>query len=324
MASKKGSARPAKTYWQKRFRSRDFRIKLTASLRGEIELLGKETIKNVVDARKVRKAIEEWDSGIFDRRALADLIIHVGRRSETRARKQRKSLFEALDPELVSGINSVLEADVALSENVEDLIAQTLRQEFVYNLFVEIIHTSIVSFNKRVNPLFGGLTSSMLEGQIKSFIRMFMPMIQEQAVAFAISKANQQIFLGFARSIVRLLLDVPVASFASMVSAQQRKQVENLIKQAVGDPKLDSIGRQVALSVWDDVYAKISKRRVGDLIDAAKAGAKLAGPLAEIITAGLARPAIVELVAEEAALVGNSKEQIPNSKRDPNGKPRKR
>jgi hypothetical protein len=192
---------------------------------------------------------------------------------------------------------------VALSENVENLIAETLRQEFVHNLFVEIIHTSIVSFNKRVNPLFGGLTSSMLEGQIKSFIRMFMPMVQEQAVAFAISKGNQRIFLEFARSIVRLFLDVPLASFASMVSAQQRKQIEKLIKQAVGNPKLDALGRQFAISVWDDLYAKISKRRVGDLINVDEYATRLADPLADLILAGLTRPGIIDLVAEEAAQV---------------------
>jgi hypothetical protein len=303
--TKKPPAPPGKIYWQKRFSSREFRTKLTALLESEIGLLGREPVKNVVDARQVRKAIEELRTGLLDRRALADLIIHVGRRSETRMRKQRKSVLEALGPDLVAGVNSVLEADVSLSENVEELIAQTLRQEFIHNLFVEIIHTSIVSFNKRVNPLFGGLTSSMLEGQIRSFIRMFMPMIQEQAVAFAISKSNQRVFLDFSRSIVRLLLDVPLASFASMVSAQQRKQIDKLIKQAVDDERLAKLGKQFALSVWDDVYPKISKRKVGDLIDVEKHGAALADRLADLILAGLTRPGIIELVAEEVALLGN-------------------
>jgi hypothetical protein len=313
---RKQPSSPVTTYWQKRLRSREFRARLTESLRREIELLAKQPIKNVVDARRVRQAIEDWDSAILDRKALADLIIHVGRRSETRMRKQRKSLLEVLDPTLVSGINSVLDADLALSDNIEDLIAQTLRQEFVHNLFVEIIHTSILSFNKRVNPLFAGLTSSMLEGQIKSFIRMFMPMIQEQAVAFATGKANQRIFLQFARSIVRLLLDVPLASFASMASAQQRKQVEKLIKQSVGNETLEALGRQLAVSVWDDLYPQISKHRVGDFLDVEKHGAPLADRIADVVVAGLTRPGIIELVGEEVALLGklqasNSRFQIP-------------
>jgi hypothetical protein len=314
MPAKKTTQPPSQTYWQKRFRSREFRRRLTESLRCEIELLGKETIENVVDERQVRRVIEEWDSAILDRKAVVDLIIHVARRSETRMRKQRKSLLEVLDTDLVSSIHAILEAEVALSENVEDLIAETLRQEFVHNLFVEIIHTSIVSFNKRVNPLFGGLTSSMLEGQIKSFIRMFMPMIQEQAVAFAISESNQRVFLDFSRSIVRLLLDVPLASFASMVSAQQRKQVEKLIRQSVGNEQLESLGRQFAVSLWDDVYAKISNCKVGDLVNVEKYGAQLADRCADLVLAGLTRPGIIELVAEEVAHAANSKFQIPNSK----------
>jgi hypothetical protein len=303
MPAKKNKAAlaPGKSYWQKRLRSREFRAKLTESLTREIELLGKEPIKKVVDAGKVRKTIEEWDSGILDRKALVDLIIHIGRRSETGMRKQRKPLLEILDEDLVAGLNSVLDADILLSKKVEDLIAQTLRQEFVRNLFVEVIHTSIMSFNKRVNPLFGGLTSSMLEGQIKNFIRMFMPMIQEQAVAFAVSKSNQRIFLDFTRSVVRLFLDVPLGSFASMVSAQQRKQVEKLIKQAVGNPQLESLGRQLAVSVWDDVYTKISNQKVGDLINVQAYGAWLAKTGADLVIAGLARPGIIDLVAAEAA-----------------------
>jgi hypothetical protein len=290
-----------KSYWQKRFRSREFRARLAESLAREIQLLGKEPIKKVVDVRQVRKAIEEFDSAILDRKTLADLIIHVGRSFESKVKKQRKSVLEILDADLVAGIHSVLDADLVLSKKVEDLIAQTLRQEFVRNLFVEVIHTSIMSFNKRVNPLFSGLTSSMLEGQIKNFIGMFMPMIQEQAVAFAVSKSNQRVFLDFTRSIVRLFFDVPLASFASMVSAQQRKQVEKLIKQAVGNPQLESVGRQLAVSVWDDVYAKISNRKVGELINVEKYGAQLAERCADVVLAGLTRPGIIELVAEEVA-----------------------
>jgi hypothetical protein len=149
----------------------------------------------------------------------------------------------------------------------------------------------------------------MLEGQIKSFIRMFMPMVQEQAVAFAISKANQRIFLEFARSTVRLFLDLPLASFASMVSAQQRKQVERLIKQAVGNQGLEELGRKLAVSVWDDVYAKISKQKVGDLVDVENYGARLVDLCADLVLAGLIRPGIIELVAEEVARAANSTRQ---------------
>jgi hypothetical protein len=85
------------------------------------------------------------------------------------------------------------------SSHTEEFVGDIMRQEFVRRLFTDSIFTSIVSFNQRINPFFGGLTMRVLEDQITGFIRLFMPMLIEQATAFAVSKDNQRIALDFAR-----------------------------------------------------------------------------------------------------------------------------
>src|SRR5215468_6002276 len=50
---------------------------------------------------------------------------------------------------------------------------------------LELLDPALVSFYRRVDPLFGGLGVRVLEPQIKSFIGYFMPMVQGRVAAFA-------------------------------------------------------------------------------------------------------------------------------------------
>ena len=93
-----------------------------------------------------------------------------------------------------------------------------------------------------------------------------MPMIQSQATAFAINRDNQRILLDFTRSIIRQLLDEPLEHYAGMISAGQRKKATTLVRQAVDDAKLGGLMRTVALALWDDFYARVGDKRVGDLL----------------------------------------------------------
>jgi hypothetical protein len=169
-------------------------------------------------------------------------------------------------------------------------------------LFTDIIFTSIVSFYQKVNPLFGALTMRVLEDQIKGFIRLFMPMLQQQATAFAVSKENQRILLDFARAIVRQLLNEPLRHYAGMVSSGQRTKAEVFIRKAVGNAKLDSQIRKVALAAWDDLYAAIQNKTVGDLLRLEEHAGWLAARCVEVILPALSRPHILRFVAAEIAL----------------------
>jgi len=293
--------RSQESYWEKRLPSKAFKQALTQTLTRELQLLSKARVAEVLDAELIRGAIREWDTRLIDRERVADLVIQTNRRLTARFTRRQESLLDVLDRELVADIETLLAGLSESSAQTEAFVGDIVRQEFVRRLFTDIIFTSIVSFNQKINPFFGGLTMRVLEDQIKGFIRMFMPMLIEQATAFAVSRDNQRIAFDFVRQIIRQLLDQPLRSFVVTDSPAQRKKIESVIRKAVTNARLQAAIRKATLAVWDDVYGWIREQRVGDLIRLDEQADWLAEQCVKMILPVLERPAVLQLIATETA-----------------------
>lgn len=289
-------------YWERRIRSKEFARSLTALLTKEIASLSRERIGDVLDPKFVRKSIQEWDAQTINQRLLADLVIQGNRLIEERLRQKNESLFGLLDRERVADIESILEEDVVFSTHAEEFVAKMMQQEFVRSLFTDIIYTSIVAFNEKINPLFGGFTMGILQEQVKGFIRLFMPMVQERATSFATNRTNQRIFLAFSRAIVRELLAEPLPHYFAMVTPAQRKKMEALIRRSMENSKFRPLVRELTLAIWDDLFKRIQNRKVGELLRLDEQARWLAERCVEMILPVLTRPRILQFVAAEVAL----------------------
>ena len=301
-----GEAGHDERYWARRIRSPAFRRDLGGLITRELEALSRERVGDVIDRDVVRRIIQEWDSKIINEQLVADLVIAASGRVATQLKKRRASLRATIDPQLAADIEALLQQRLRLSRRAEDLAAAIMRQEFVRRLFGDIIFTSIVAFHEKVNPVFGGIAVRLLQEQIKGFIDLFMPMLQKQAVAFAITKENQRILLDFVRAIIRHLLDAPLADYAEMVSSWQKRRVSALIRKAVADAarsaKLEQLVREMALAAWDGVYQDVCDKRVGDVLRLEAHAGWLAQRCLDVIMPVLSRPAMVQFVAAEFAL----------------------
>ncbi len=293
---------PHAGYWKRRVRSKSFKRALTALLVQELKSLSRERVEDVLDAERVRTIIREWDTRAVNREVVADLVIRANRRMTERLNRRGMSLGSLLGPHFVADIDAILKDGMRLSAHAEDFVAKIVRQEFVRGLFTDIVFSAIVSFYQKVNPLFGALTMRVMEEQIKGFIRLFMPMLQQQATAFAISKENQRILFDFARSITRQLLNEPLAHYATLISAGQRTKAEALIRKAVASAALDSVIRNATLAAWDDLYETIRDKKMGDLLRLDEHTRWLAERSVAAILPALARPHVLGFVAAEMAL----------------------
>ena len=293
--------RPPAQYWESRFRSTTFKRDVTALLERAIRSLAAARVKDVVDPALVRRLIHEWHGHLLNHTAIADVAIAAQRRAAGRAKTIGKSAAEFLDPRLVADIEALLTADVVPPADAAAFVGSLMQEEFVRGLFTDLIFTAIVAFNRRVNPLFGGLTTRLLEEQIKNFIRLFMPMLQQHAIAFALDADNQRMFLDVVLGVMRQLLAVPLRQYAEMISPHRRKQTEALIRTAAGNPRFESLLRTVSVAAWDDLYASIRDERIGDMLNLDAQAARLARGAAAVVIPLLSRPLVVTFVAAEMA-----------------------
>ncbi len=295
---------PALRYWRQRLHSPAFKRDLTVVVRRELTELARQRVADVIDAELIRSLIREWDTRMIDRSKLTALLIraidpNLHKRTSTRAR-------HPFDAQLIADIDAAIREGFALSADAEEMIANIMRQDFVRALFTDIIYSAMVSFNERVNPFFGGIAVRALEEQIRAFIRLFMPMLQQQATTFIINQANRSIAADFASAILRTLLEQPLPRYAEIFTDGQRRKLEVLIRHAVANANLETAVRAAALAAWDDIYALVADRRLGDLLRLEEQSGWFAERCVEFIVPALSRSHILEFVIAEVALIAES------------------
>jgi hypothetical protein len=295
MRSANGAEAVRSADWRRRIGTASFRRELEGAVHDEITAAGSLRIGELVDASAIRAALAEIGPGLTRPTPTARLFVDVNRQVEKRLRAERRSIDEAIGPELRAEIEVLLEEELPKPEALEEILAQVIRQRFVRKLFAELIHSAIISFNKRVNPLFGGITAVMLEDQIRAFIELGMPMLQEQAVAFALRPANQQFAIDLARSLIRGVMAEPLGDLVPPSSAGQRKRIEMLVKKALESERLHAAAPALALRFWDDLYPRLRGMKFDALVDVERVAEALSAPIAAALTAVLSRGRIAEV-----------------------------
>lgn len=297
MPSRPPRARRRLTAWEKRVRSPQFRRRLEALIAEEIRWLAGQRVRDVLDARRIRRLLAARAESLLDPHAVTDLAVEINARVLKRLAATRQSARALLGPALLRAVDTLLAEDFIFSRQVERLIARLMQQEFVRGLFTDVVYSGIVSFNQRVNPFFGGLATSVFEEQIKSFIRMFMPMLLDQATAFATH--NQSVLAAFLRAVLHEVFDEPIGHLVAGAPAAQRGRVDALLREVLGGDEGGGALRDLTLGVWDDVYRRIANRRVGELLRLDREAVRLAARVADALIPVLARPSIADFLRAE-------------------------
>ncbi len=284
--------------FSKRVRSGPFKRSLVALIGSEIREMGREPIQSIVDEKLVRSALSSWDPAALRPEIVAELTVFVMGESEARLRKQRKSIDQLIDRDVLDEVDRLISSDLASPAAAAEIVTQMLRQEFIGKLFAEIIHSAIISFNKRVNPLFGGIASAVLEDQIRGFIALGMPMLQEQAVSFVLSQGNQKVAADLVRGVARAIRAEPVANLVLRTSGEQRRNLEAALARILASEFVQKATSETLVGLFDALYPRLRKLRLDEVFDTELLVGAFAEPIAGLSVNALARPRAAALLSE--------------------------
>jgi hypothetical protein len=256
----------AERYWAGRLRSAAFRRRLRALVRAELRHLGTLRLEEVVDRAAIHRIVRGLDLGGLDAAAILEVLAASRERLTASAREKGRPVRDLLGSELAGDVEHAFSAGGPIAPIIEQLAATLLQQELVRRLMTEVIFTAIDAFYRRVNPLFGAVTTRMLEEQIKGFIRLFMPALQRQAIAFATSHANQRLLLEVAGAIVHQILDEPLGRYAGAIAAD-RRHVEAALRRLLRGHEAEAAVRNVVTAAVDALYAHLGPERLAHLVD---------------------------------------------------------
>lgn len=292
-------ASTARRDWARRLRAADFRRRLTDAVGAELVAIGRLRVGELIDPQAVRTVIAAWDIRVVDRGAVAEVAAAANRRGARRLARRRERLADLLDAPLLAELDAAVATQLELTPRTRAVVAALMESEFISRLFTDLIFTALMSFQRKANPLFGAFAVRALEEQIKGFIRLFMPMLQAQATAFAVDPANQRAAVDFARALLRQLLAQPVGHWAALAEGRGAGSFDALLRRAAASPALAALLRGAAVAVWDDFFAAAKDRRIDTLLRVDTHAAWLAARIVDALLPLLRRDAIVAFVADE-------------------------
>jgi hypothetical protein len=284
--------------WQRRVSSPAFARELTALIARDLRALADQRFKDVVDMRLVRDLIERTDE-LLVVDAVAALGVSLRDASHQRMRKAKRPLRDILGSQLIDDIEAMLDDATNLSHHAETFIEGMMQRELVQSLMTDLVYTAIVSFNRRFNPLFGNLALMAIDTQIKSFIRMFMPMLQRQATAFLVDRKNHALFADFARAALRQILNEPVVRLVEIIDRGSQREAEALIAKTARNPQVRRLARETVLMWSEAAFRQIGNLRVGDVLRLDANAAWLAKRLTAPVQAALKRPHLLAFLSQE-------------------------
>lgn len=268
-------------------------------LSDEIRYVANLPVNELLDPDTVRAIISECNTGIVHFGPVAELARRAIDALEVWLKHKNLSAQKLLDKKVKQAIDDLLTEEIELTEASKEFVGKVMRAEFIRRLFTDVIHVSIVSFYKKVNPLFGGLATKMLENQIRGFIEMFIKIVLDRAVAFVVSKENVDLFTDFAREVVRLMLEEPAAHFLAQLSPAHREKIEIVVRKVAESEPALKFARDFYLKVFDNVYHHIKGKKVGHFLALEKNAEWLGRRLAGLSLPWLQHPPVMEFIAKE-------------------------
>lgn len=236
-----------KQHWQKRTQEKEFKDNLDQLLQDSIEQFLDLKTEDFIDF--VEYEIRELDHGILG--PLAENIFEGLTLDSTKdlleyIEKQNHSIAENMQEDTLEKWRSVATYPV---EVPHDTVHKIMNQKAVRELFTDIIHKSIVGFNKKFNPLAGATAIFGIDNQIREFIEPFMDTIVEVATEFVTSKDNQQLSQDFAGKVFDIIVHEKPDSLQGITTDEMHDTVAAAVKATLLDETSDKRTKDAAVEV---------------------------------------------------------------------------
>jgi len=159
----------------------------------------------------------------------------------------------------------------ALSQKIKfppDTVSTIIQQPAIKELFTNVIHTSIIAFNKKVNPFHSAFSAFGLEKQIKEFIKPFMDNVLETVAEFITHEENEPLFEDFATKVFEFIIAEKPELYLDLPLEQMAKTYSEAISTQIVDEKGLEISRKISLDFIQRAKKKFKNQTIREYFKA--------------------------------------------------------
>jgi len=149
----------------------------------------------------------------------------------------------------------------------KETVRQFLSQDAIQQLFISIITDSIISFNKKVNPL-SGLTAALgMEKQIKNFLQPFMGNVINSSTDFVVSDKNKQLFTKMSVSLFDIVKKERAKPYLEAINSAKKEKLDAFTLALTKDPDLLEFNQNLIKHIIDNFFKEVKDKKVTDFFE---------------------------------------------------------
>lgn len=249
------------SYWKNRVFSAEFRSR--------IEELRKRAWQEFLDTPMVEILqviawqIEKLPVDTSWHKALEQIGRDVHDMVSQRIKEANLSPQEVLEATTIALWRKFVARPVELDEKT---VSTLVDAPAVRELFVTIIHDSIIEFNKKFNPFFGGLAALGIDKQIREFIIPFMGHISELAKNFILNPANRTKMAEFHEIAFDLIIRQKPDFFYNLSTQEANEVFIEALHNTFQDHELKKFVLDIFYKYKADVEAKHGQKSLGQYL----------------------------------------------------------
>ena len=260
---------------------------LKVDLLNRIEEIFETRLQDIISLDELKEIIDDFSSAkLVPKKNLQRLIgfsLEMG--SKIESKNNKNSLKKALSPASLKALEDILDEPILLTDSSKEFIDKIVHSAFIKNLFSETIHVSIVSFYKKVNPLFGGLATSVLEKQIRGAIDFIIDKVLDVATLFIVSEKNMDRFSDFLKAVVLLSLEEPLNHYYKQLTPGHTKKIVHFLLELQMSSQFETWIKERVITAVELVYDEFGDEKIGTIIPYSEPVRKIVDKIADVLAA---------------------------------------
>ena len=249
-------------YWQKRVQEDDFRA--------NVNQLAKEGLGQFLDMN-IGEIVDDLSAGVeqADQKTMAEiggqvysaLIINGTPIVKDLTEETNKAINERVGADALAAWREVVSQPVDLPPETVKAVVQ---QPAIKELFVNIIHDSIIGFNKKFNPLAGAMAVMGIDKQIREFLVPFMDEVTKLATDFMVDGKNKTMFQDFAAKVFDIVIAEKPAKYMGMPIENSSKLIATAVDKTLNDGTFQQESKESSLKLLAKIKEKYGSQSVRD------------------------------------------------------------
>lgn len=293
---------------QAHLKTKTFQSRLRKYIEDEISNTLNTPIEKIISKKSLESILNEISIKLLNTKNLSSLSLKFVESLDKKFKSKKIILQDLIHPDVLRTFDSI-QAEIVDHLISEEMLGHLLKSKLSYDVLVQIIHQTIVTFYKKINPLFGGLATQTLDKQIRAFIGIFIPQVQDRIKEFLMGYLDTEIIQNMLNQALEFTLNQNISSSFSKLTINKKEEIIQKVFKLLDNKEVQDQWQNLFNGLCMMCYENFKKEKLGSILHERKVISIFSKEITPLIMDRLKTKNTVEFLAQEAEILFKNREK---------------